>query len=145
EVEPTGALTDELLSSRKGLDGLLVGAYTPLTGIVDWYGGQGNWVHGSIRGGDSDKGTDAGDQAVANPLQRYEALPNNDAVASKWRLTYEGVARCNTLLRLVNSTEDPTVTDDDKKRISAEAHFLRGLYYFELVRIWKNVPYVDEN
>ncbi|MBV6443193.1 MAG: RagB/SusD family nutrient uptake outer membrane protein [Haliscomenobacteraceae bacterium CHB4] len=145
EVEPTGALTDELLSSRKGLDGLLVGAYSPLTGLGDWYGGHGNWVHGSIRGGDANKGTDAGDQAVANPLQRYEALPNNDAVASKWRLTYEGVARCNTLLRLVNSTEDPTVTDDDKKRISAEARFLRGLYYFELVRIWKNVPYVDEN
>ena len=144
DVEPTGALTDQVLSSRKGLDGLLVGAYSVLTGRGDWYGGFGNWVHGSIRGGEANKGSDAGDQAVANPVQRFETLPNNGVVGGKWRLTYEGVARCNTLLRLVGSTTDPTVTDADKTRITAEARFLRGLYYFELVRIWKNVPYVDE-
>lgn len=145
DVEPTGALTDQVLSSRKGLDGLLVGAYSPLTGRGLWYGGFGNWVHGSIRGGDANKGTDAGDQAVANPVQRFETLPNNGVVADKWRITYEGVARCNTLLRLTAASTDPSVSDADKLRITAEARFLRGLYYFELVRIWKNVPYVDEN
>lgn len=145
EVSPNGALTEEVLSSKQGLEGLLVGAYSPLTGRGAWYGGFGNWVHGSIQGGDANKGTDAGDQAVVNPIQRYETLANNGAVADKWRLTYEGVARCNTLLRLTAASTDVTLTADDKKRITAEARFLRGLYYFELKRVFNKVPYVDES
>ncbi len=145
EVPANGSLTEEVLSSKKGLDGLLVGCYSILTGrAASFYTGMGNWVHGSIMGGEANKGTDAGDQAVVNPIQRYETLPNNGVVGDKWRMTYEGVARCNTLLRLVGSTTDPTVTPEDKTRITSEARFLRGLYYFELKRLWNNVPYVDE-
>lgn len=145
EVPANGSLTQEVLSSKKGLDGLLVGCYSILTGrAAGFYSGMGNWVHGSVLGGEANKGTNAGDQTVVNPVQRYETLPNNGLVGEKWRITYEGVARCNTLLRLVGTTTDPTVTAGDKARITAEARFLRGLYYFELKRIWNNAPYVDE-
>jgi len=145
EVTPTAALTEEVLSSKKGLDGLLIGCYSVLTGRDQlFYSGFGNWFHGSILGGEANKGTNGGDQAVANPVQRFETLPNNDLPAQKWRICYEGVARCNTLLRLVNSTTDPTVTDADKTRLSAEARFLRGFYYFELKKVFGAVPYVDE-
>jgi len=144
EVPANGLLTEEVLSSKNGLDGLLVGCYSILTGRGGFYTGMGNWLHGSILGGDANKGTNAGDQAVANPVQRYETLPINGVVGDKWRITYEGVARCNTLLRLTASTTDATVTAADKTRLASEARFLRGLYYFELKRIWGNVPYVDE-
>ncbi|GAB4492933.1 MAG: RagB/SusD family nutrient uptake outer membrane protein [Saprospiraceae bacterium] len=145
EVTPTAALTEEVLSSKKGLDGLLIGCYSVLTGRDQlFYSGFGNWFHGSILGGEANKGTNGGDQAVANPVQRFETLPNNDLPAQKWRICYEGVARCNTLLRLVNSTTDPTVTPADKTRLSAEARFLRGFYYFELKKVFGSVPYVDE-
>lgn len=144
EISPKGALTEEVLSSKKGLEGLLVGAYSPLTGRGLWYGGFGNWVHGSIIGGDANKGTDAGDQSVVNPVQRYETLPNNGAVGDKWNMTFEGVARANTVIRVANASTDPTVTAGDKTRIIAEARFLRGLYYFELRRLFKKVPYVDD-
>lgn len=145
EVTPTGALTEEVLSSRKGLDGLLVGCYSVLTGRGQgFYSGFGKWVHGSIMGGEANKGTNGGDQAVVNPVQRYETLPNNGVVGEEWRIPFEGVARCNTLLRLTNSTTDPTVTAADKVRLTAEARFLRGFYYFELRRSFGMVPYVDE-
>ncbi len=145
EVPANGSLTEEVLSSKKGLDGLLIGCYSILTGrAADFYTGMGNWLHGSILGGEANKGSNAGDQTVVNPIQRYETLSNNGAVGGKWRITYEGVARCNTLLRLLGTTTDATVTADDKTRIGAEAHFLRGLYYFELKRLWGDVPYVDE-
>lgn len=144
EITPKGALTEEVLSSKKGLEGLLVGAYAPLTGRGTFYGGFGNWVHGSIRGGDANKGTDSGDQNVANPVQRHEPLPNNGVVGEKWNMTFEGVARANTVLRLTNASTDATLTAADKTRIIAEARFLRGLYYFELRRIYNKVPYVDD-
>lgn len=145
EISPKAALTEEVLSSKKGLDGLLIGCYSPLTGLGAWYGGFGNWVHGSILGGDANKGTNAGDQAVVNPVQRFETLPNNGAVADKWGRTFEGIARCNTLLRLTASTTDATVTADDKTRITAEGRFLRGIYYFELKRSFNKVPWITEN
>ena len=145
EVPANGSLTEEVLSSKKGLDGLLVGCYSILTGRASgFYAGMGNWVHGSILGGEANKGTNAGDQTPVNPVQRYETLPNNSVVGDKWRITFEGVARCNTLLRLLGTTTDPTVTAEDKVRITSEARFLRGLYYFELKRLFNNVPYVDE-
>ena len=144
EITPNGALTEEVLSSKKGLEGLLVGVYAPLTGRGSFYTGFGNWVHGSILGGEANKGTDAGDQAVVNPVQRYETLPNNDVVGQKWNMTFEGVARANTVIRVTTASTDPTVTADIKTRIIAEARFLRGLYYFELKREFNNVPYVDD-
>ena len=80
DVKPTASLTEEVLASKKGLEGLLVGAYSMLNGRFAWYGGSSNWVHGSILGGDANKGTNAGDQAVINPVQRFETLPTNGAV-----------------------------------------------------------------
>ena len=145
EISPKGALTEEVLSSKKGIDGLLIGCYSPMTGLGGFYTGMGNWVHGSIIGGDANKGTNAGDQSVVNPVQRYETLANNGVVADKWRMTFEGVARCNTVLRLVAASTDPTLTAADKTSITAEARFLRGLYYFELRRMYNKVPYIDEN
>jgi hypothetical protein len=36
------------------------------------------------------------------------------------------------------------LTDAAGKIAKAEARFLRGVYHFELAKIWQNVPYVDE-
>lgn len=145
EVKPTASSTEEVLSSRKGLDGLLIGCYSVLTGRdVEFYAGFGNWVHGSILGGEANKGSNGGDQTVVNPVQRFETLPNNDLPAQKWRICFEGVSRCNQVLRIADNTTDATVTDADKIRYRAEARFLRGFYYFELRRLFGNVPWVDE-
>lgn len=145
EVSPTASATESVLSSKKGLDGLLIGCYSVLTGRDQlFYSGFGNWVHGSILGGEANKGTNGGDQAVVNPVQRFETLPNNDLPAQKWRICFEGVSRCNQVLRVVEVSTDPNVTDEDKKQLRAEARFLRGYYYFELRRLFGSVPYIDE-
>ena len=79
EVPPTASLTEEVLATKKGAEGLLIGAYGMLSGRFAWYGGSSNWVHGSILGGDANKGTNAGDQAQVNPVQRYATLPPTPA------------------------------------------------------------------
>lgn len=56
---------------------------------------------------------------------------------------YEGVSRANSVLRALK-TATAEVSEVDKKRIAAEARFLRGHYYFELKRSFNMVPYVDE-
>lgn len=143
-VEPTGQLANEQLKSKAGIEGLLIGAYAMLRGQGGFYDGPSNWVPGSVMGGEAYKGTDAGDQSVVNPLQRYETLTTSGGpVTDKWRTDYEGISRANTTLRVLQNA-GPDVTDADKKRISAEARFLRAHYYFDLKKIYNNVPYIDE-
>ena len=144
DIPPTGSITEEVLATKKGVEGLLVGSYAMLNGRFAWYGGSSNWVHGSILGGDANKGTNAGDQAVVNPVQRYETLPTNGAVSDKWDASFEGVSRANATLRVLAASEDPNLSAEDRARISGEARFLRGHYYFELKRLFNQVPFIDE-
>lgn len=144
EVPPTAQLTEDVLSSKKGIEGVLIGSYGMLSGRWSFFGGASNWVNGSIQGGEANKGTNAGDFNDINPVQRYELLTTSRVAAERWAGPYEGISRANTALKLVASTTDPTVSESDKTRITGEARFLRGHFYFELKRSFNNVPYIDE-
>ncbi|GGH38301.1 RagB/SusD family nutrient uptake outer membrane protein [Dyadobacter endophyticus] len=146
EKPATGAVSEGLLTSTKGLEGALIAVYGQING--KGAGGRmaspSNWVWGSIRGGDANKGTDPGDYSDINPIQRYEYLSTQGVISEKWAGNYEGVSRANAVLRLV-AKADAEVTDATKTRIIAEARFLRGHYYFELKKTFGNTPYVDES
>ena len=146
EKPATGAVSEGLLTSTKGLEGALIAVYGQING--KGAGGRmaspSNWVWGSIRGGDANKGTDPGDYSDINPIQRYEYLSTQGVIAEKWQGNYEGISRANAVLRLI-AKADAEVTDATKTRISAEARFLRGHYYFELKKSYGNTPYVDES
>jgi len=144
EVAPTGQLTEEVLSSKKGIDGVLIGAYSMLGGRGDYFGGASNWTNGSIQGGDANKGTNAGDFNDINFVQRFELQPTSRVNSDRWRPLFEGISRANTTLKLVAASTDPSLTAEDKTRITAEARFLRGHYYFELKKSYNNVPFIDE-
>ncbi|MDJ1501865.1 RagB/SusD family nutrient uptake outer membrane protein [Xanthocytophaga agilis] len=141
----TGQITDAQLATQKGLEGLLVGVYSVMNGrdaSAAWHAGASNWMWGSIRGGDANKGTNSGDFSSMNPVERFETDPNNTEVLGKWRGCFEGIARANKLLSLI-----PLATDVDEAvltRITGEARFLRGHYYFELKKNFNMAPWVDE-
>lgn len=58
--------------------------------------------------------------------------------ASNWSSFYRLINRANAVLTNVPNIEN--MDSDVQKRILAEAHFLRALCYFELVRGWGAVP-----
>jgi starch-binding outer membrane protein, SusD/RagB family len=143
DVPAAAALTEEVLTTRDGLEGLLIGTYSVINGRGNgWHGGATNWLWGSIRGGDANKGTNAGDFSSMNPVERFELDPNNSEVHAKWLGSYEGVARANKLLSLIPLATD--LTPEQTTRITGEARFLRGHFYFELKKNFNMVPYVDE-
>jgi len=143
EVAPTGSLAQAQLSSKAGVEGALIGAYAQLAAKgFSRLGAANNWVWGSIRGGENNKGTDPGDYTAINPIQRYEIDATNGDMNDSWRAKYEGIARCNAVINLASGSKELSAAD--KTRIIAEARFLRGFYYFELKRLWNSVPYVDE-
>ncbi|MFD2569729.1 RagB/SusD family nutrient uptake outer membrane protein [Spirosoma soli] len=143
EVPVTGQLSNTLLSTKAGIEGSLISVYSMLSGRGERLASASNWVWGGIRGGDANKGTDPGDFSSINPLQRFETISTSDQLGQTWQRKYEGISRANATLRLL-ATAGPDVTADDKKRITAEARFLRGFYYFELKRLFNNTPFIDE-
>jgi len=60
-----------------------------------------------------------------------------------WKNAYKGIYDCNVLLREI---ERDITWDDEaiKDRCKGEAYFLRGLYYFDLVRSYGGVPIVTK-
>ncbi|MCK9640296.1 MAG: RagB/SusD family nutrient uptake outer membrane protein [Prolixibacteraceae bacterium] len=56
-----------------------------------------------------------------------------------WVDSYKGIGRCNTLLGRI---ENVAIDENLKKQYVAEAKFLRALFYFNLVRVFGDVPLV---
>ncbi|WP_229702364.1 RagB/SusD family nutrient uptake outer membrane protein [Maribacter cobaltidurans] len=143
DVAPTGSLSEAQVGTKNGIEGLLIGTYAALNGVFgNRFEGPNHWATGSIMGGDANKGTDSGDYATLNPIQRYETDPTSDDLRQLWRGRYEGVSRANKVLAAVaNSTE---LTAADAARIAGEARLLRGHFYFDLKKHFNSIPVFDE-
>lgn len=143
-----GALSQDVLATPEGVRGLLTGAYAALDGQAmgssqPWSASVTNWIFGSVAGGDAHKGSDATDQAPINPIATFDANPSNVFFNDKWIVTYEGISRCNSVLRVLPKVEGLSAADT--ANIAAQARFLRGHYYFELKKFFNMVPWIDEN
>ncbi|WP_159470297.1 RagB/SusD family nutrient uptake outer membrane protein [Dyadobacter sp. 3J3] len=143
-----GALSDAQLSTKAGVDNLLIGAYAALDGngvgaASAWDAAADNWIYGSIAGGDAKKGSDGADQPGINSIMIYSAGPSNGFFNSKWKAAYEGINRANSVLKFIPLVTTG-MTDAEKTSYTAQARFLRGHYYSELKKMFNMVPWVDE-
>jgi hypothetical protein len=141
EVPVVGQLSEAQLSSLAGIDAALIAAYSQVNGRFQRLASPSNWVWGSIRGGDANKGTDPGDFVTINPIQRYEAFSTINILEENWNGNYEGIARSNNVLRLLD-VRGSDVTDAQARGFEAQARFLRAHYYFQLYRNFNKVPII---
>lgn len=145
-TQPKGVLSQQSLESKKGVDALLIGAYSLLDGVgsgnTSWHSAVSNWVYGGVASDDTYKGTDAGDQPEITFIETYNWLPVNTHFRGKWRNVYDGIARSNDVLQIMANAKD--MTEAEKAQATAEARFLRGYYHFEAKKMWNKVPYIDE-
>ena len=148
-VESEGELNEFVLANEKGLEALLVGAYSMLPGDKTWNwaweAASSNWLYGSIRGLEANKGTDSGDSWEGNPIMTFTERATNSLLNSRWRSIYEGVSRCNNLINVTNTAlTGGKITQDQADLYIKQARVLRGWYHFEAWRMWGKVPYLDE-
>jgi hypothetical protein len=149
----TGSLETPLLETKEGVNSLLVGAYAALDGQQGgdaaiggggaWETSPDNWIYGGVAGGDANKGSDPGDQTPIELIQKYNSDPTNGFFDSKWKADYEGISRTNNVLRIAEKVTNFTV--EEKANILGQARFLRAHYYFDLKKMFNNVPYIDES
>ncbi len=140
-----GGLTEQDLANKAGVEGLLISAYSLLDGIgsskSDMGSAASNWEYGSICGSEAYTGSIRSDGDVS--IERFQATATDGSLESKWATVYDGVQRANEVLRVMKLATD--ISEDDQKRIAAEARFLRAHYHFEAKKMWNHVPYIDES
>ncbi|MFC0182007.1 Starch-binding associating with outer membrane [Pseudarcicella hirudinis] len=74
-----------------------------------------------------------------NDLDKYTFTPTTSTFQSLWTTVYQGINRSNAVIGRVPAISMDT---DLKNRLIAEAKFMRGFYYFTLVRLFGGVPLV---
>jgi hypothetical protein len=149
----TGALEQPLLETVEGVNGVLIGAYAVLDGQQGdnaaiggggaWEASPSNWIYGGVVGGDASKGSNAGDITEINAIFKFNSDASNGFYNSKWKADYEGISRANRVLQLVPKVAK--FTDEERANIIGQARFLRAHYYFDLKKMFNNVPYIDES
>ena len=72
-------------------------------------------------------------------LDQYTHTPQNGITREAWVNFYQGISRCNVVIGRV---PDIAMEEPLRARLVAEAKFLRGFYYFHLVRLFGDVPLV---
>lgn len=103
------------------------------------------WFIGDIASDDALKGgQNIADGADAYDIDNFKVNANNAILLDYYRAKYQGIARCNLTLTQVPEMEtDASLSQERKDCVLGEAYFLRGFYYFQLVRIFGGVPLVD--
>ena len=93
-----------------------------------------------IMAGNSIVGAGGGTDGIETQDEaNFVTTTDNAGVLDLWRGPAPGILRCNIILQKV---PDMNIDKDLKNRIIGEAKFLRGLYYFILVRFFGDVPLI---
>ena len=108
------------------------------TGGDDWFKAGDNWWF-DVMSDDAHKGSTDGDQPELYNVETLNWSTGSSYFLGKWSAVWAGAQRANAVIALIN-----TIPEGDFSAQLAEARFLRGHFYFELTKIYKYVPFIDE-
>ncbi|WP_341226648.1 RagB/SusD family nutrient uptake outer membrane protein [uncultured Arcticibacterium sp.] len=145
---PYGEVSPSEITKAENVERAIVSAYSVLNGQIDgasnaYNSPASNWSFGDVVSDDSYKGGGGtGDQNNIHQMEIFNTTATTFDIKRKWMALYEGVKRSNEALKLLNNSENFDATL--KAQRTAELHFLRGHYYFELKKTFNQIPYIDE-
>ncbi|MGZ3946186.1 MAG: RagB/SusD family nutrient uptake outer membrane protein [Mucilaginibacter sp.] len=113
------------------------GAYQPLQGL---YNGS-FWVMAEMRSDNTSYEYDPGDRSgtLKEEMDEFRELNNNDYPGEFLGTSYQIIGRCNAIIGRLPAAKLDAATADP---IAGQALFLRAFNYFNLVRLFGNVPLV---
>lgn len=128
---PEGVLFDtEAITDFQSLQSAILGAYSGLLDI-NYYGRNYPTIL-EIRGNDSYITLQNSNRLLSS--FRYNYTTSDGDVAGIWNALYRVILRANNIInRSINVKDGDT---DAKQAILGEAYFIRGLAYFDLVRVF---------
>src|SRR5699024_5308441 len=67
---------------------------------------------------------------------------SNSVLQRDWERYMEDVGRANKLIVNIDSVQDDSFTSEERQSVKAQALIFRSLVYFDMVRIWGNIPLI---
>jgi len=144
DVEPQGVISEDLAMSQP--DEMVTSAYAKLGD--DWYTYPFNlWPYGDVSSDDAMKGGSGTTDTNYHPVEVWSTLTAStpDHMDELWYHFYCSISRCNRALVSLAEFGDAKLGAEKKAIREAEVRFLRAHFYFKLLQMWYQVPWVDEN
>lgn len=134
DLQPQSTVSTDMLYKTDGdFKDAVIGGYNVLqTQYRDMY------IFGDVRADDSEIQVVKTDAWSDSDL--FVMNSNNGTINSTWRNYYSCIYRMNMVLSKIESADPAVVTN--KNRHIGEAKFLRAFAYFDLIRIFGDVPLV---
>lgn len=143
DMAPQGKFSGEQIDGEC-VEGLISAAYAGLQshffGNNEAFAGPiTNWIF-DVRSDDAYKG--GGGISMEGNIHQLEVaniFSDNVSIFNKWENNFYAVSRCNMAIVALQETDDP-----DKENYIAQMKTLRAYFYYDLVRIFENIPYFTE-
>ena len=134
ELTPVSTVAiDVLFKTDKDYQDAVVGAYSILR-----VQGPNIWNFSDLPSDDTEQQFLTSVSQVS--IDNFTININDNLLINTWRNYYNLISRCNLVLSKLATADAAVITNKD--RHTAEAKFLRALAYFDLVRIFGDVPMV---
>ncbi|HEY6914598.1 MAG TPA: RagB/SusD family nutrient uptake outer membrane protein [Paludibacter sp.] len=78
------------------------------------------------------------------PMENNSVDAGNSCLARDWDRYLADVAQANTVINNIDSVPDQALTAQERKQWKAEAMIFRAMVWFDMVRLWGNVPIVTK-
>lgn len=75
-------------------------------------------------------------------IKNFAIRTDNPLIATAWANCYNAIFICNNAIAQLEKTTVAFQQPEVKERLKAEATFVRSLIYFNMVRVWGDVPLV---
>ena len=143
DVEPKGVISEDLAMSQP--DEMVTSAYAKLGD--DWYTYPFNlWPYGDVSSDDAMKGGSGTTDTNYHPVEVWSTLTAStpDHMDEQWYHFYCSISRCNRALVSLEEYGKDKLGEELTRIREGEVRFLRAHFYFKLVQMWYQVPWVDE-
>ena len=145
DLKPQGVLFADQIGEEQAVD-LMTAAYATLMnhyfGNNESFAGPiNNWVI-DLRSDDALKGAGISFEAYMHQLEIGNVQSNNPVINYKWLNNYFSISRCNTAIQTIANAGQ--IDEATKASYIAEMKTLRAYYYFDMLRLYKKFPYIDE-
>lgn len=85
-----------------------------------------------------------GSQSQVQEFINHQVNAENATITSTWKGIYVAINRANQVIKNVEELGNDVIAESVRNRIAGEAHFIRALAYFDLVRTWGGVPLITQ-
>ena len=142
EVEPEGVINEEL--AMENPEKMVTSAYAMLGDC--WYSYPFNlWPYGDVASDDCLKGGSGTTDTGYPPMEIWSTLTSTPGEFDElWYRLYCAISRCNRALVSVAEHGEDKLGAEKARQRDAEVRFLRAHFYFKLITMFRQIPWIDE-